>query len=168
MVRNKEYSFQSRLKAHCRFPKQAKLEESVATGIINHAIRTFLLEQASGIAAAADTGGNLLKLNGQYDDGIWTEQDLLWDAEQQETTNSSDILTSSLIPSKNNVVLVSYEKLMRLKDDYVKQLYKTLGIESDHRPIFKDGNAKYEGTTADRQWHDRTIYHRLRNSRNFL
>merc|ERR1711935_1024854 len=31
----------------------------------------------------------------------------------------------------------------KYEHDYVKELYKVLGIESDYQPEFKDGNAKY-------------------------
>ena len=81
--------------------------------------------------------------------GSWKEEedDLLWDPtrfdENDKDQDENDVLHSSLIPSKNNVVLVSYESMMKLKGDYVKQLYEQLGIESDHIPVFKDGNAKY-------------------------
>jgi hypothetical protein len=50
---------------------------------------------------------------------------------------------SSFMPSKNRVVLVSYESLMTIQAPYVKMLFKQLGIESEYMPTMKDGNAKY-------------------------
>jgi len=52
-------------------------------------------------------------------------------------------LAMESLPMGNNVVLVSYETLMLLKDPYVDVLYQSLGIESNHRPHIKDGNTKY-------------------------
>lgn len=40
-------------------------------------------------------------------------------------------------------LLVSYESLMLLDQDYLDFLYKQLGLELDYRPNFKDGNEKY-------------------------
>ncbi len=50
---------------------------------------------------------------------------------------------SSSLPSGNNVFLVSYETLLKLKEVYIRMIYDALGIESDYVPIFKDGNEKY-------------------------
>jgi len=42
----------------------------------------------------------------------------------------------------------SYETLMTLQGSYTKQIYEALGIESDHIPMFRDGNSKYERSKA--------------------
>ena len=69
---------------------------------------------------------------------------ILWNpSKYKKNSKGSDILHSSLIPARNNVVLVSYETMLKMKGGYVKQLYEILGIKSDFAPIFKDGNAKY-------------------------
>jgi hypothetical protein len=52
-------------------------------------------------------------------------------------------LAMSSLPNGNNVVLVSYESLMMLKEPYVKMLYEALGIESNYMPSIRDGNLKY-------------------------
>merc|ERR1712238_605068 len=44
--------------------------------------------------------------------------------------------------SRNNFVLVSYETLMTLQGSYTKHIYEALGIESDHIPLFRDGNSR--------------------------
>ena len=72
-----------------------------------------------------------------------------WNATQfqgRRRLNSSERSGRNLsngIPMGNNVVLVSYESLMMLKDPYVRMLYEALDIDSDHMPFIKDGNAKY-------------------------
>jgi hypothetical protein len=47
------------------------------------------------------------------------------------------------LPFGNNVVLVSYESLVKLEGTYIKMLYNVLGIESDYVPDIKNGNSKY-------------------------
>jgi len=162
VVRDKEMSFKSRSEKHCAFANVAIEEERIATGIINDAIRTFMLGE-DGESVVDDLekreDHNMImnmnmnmNMNSAWNGGIlgsWKEEedDLLWDPtrfdENDKDQDENDVLHSSLIPSKNNVVLVSYESMMKLKGDYVKQLYEQLGIESDHIPVFKDGNAKY-------------------------
>ena len=38
---------------------------------------------------------------------------------------------------------VSYEGLMSLKDEYLLDVYRSLGIHSTYMPEFQDGNEKY-------------------------
>ena len=45
--------------------------------------------------------------------------------------------------NKERVVVVSYEALMILKDSYLLDIYKRLGIDSAYMPEFNDGNEKY-------------------------
>ena len=109
----------------------------IANRIINDAIRTYISEEdereeTQNSATVARTRNN-------------GEEDLLWDNQRfSDGKGGDDILHASLIPSKNNVVLVSYEAMMKMRGEYVQELYKILGIESDHIPKFKDGNAKYK------------------------
>lgn len=56
---------------------------------------------------------------------------------------------SEAISSGNNVVVVSYESLMKLKGVYIQLLYKALGIESNYVPEFRDGNEKYIGVVPN-------------------
>lgn len=53
------------------------------------------------------------------------------------------INTLSQIGNPPELVLVSYESLMALKETYLFDLYRKLGIQSDYIPNFKDGNQKY-------------------------
>ena len=62
-----------------------------------------------------------------------------------------DILYSSLIPAKNNVVLVSYELMMKYEMQYVNALYKILGIQNRFVPEFQDANAKYHQASQPRR-----------------
>ena len=131
VVRDKEMSWKSRLKHHCKYSEEAAKEEDLADKIINEAIRNFILEDEELPGFQRD----------KQDD-----EDLLWDPTgfDPKKSDENNILYSSLIPSKNNVVLVSYEAMMEHKFDYVKELYRVLGIDSDHVPEFKDGNIKYK------------------------
>ena len=40
----------------------------------------------------------------------------------------------------DEVIAVSYETLMMLKEDYLFQIYENLNIQSDYTPDFRDGN----------------------------
>ena len=138
IVRNQKFSFKSKMKSHCTFLDVATEEDGVATDIINQAIQTFILEEK---------GEQITKRK---------DNTLLWDPTKVQLVNnendntSEDLLATSLLPSRNNVVLVSYETLMTLQGSYVKQIYKALGIESDHIPLFIDGNSKYERSKGKR------------------
>jgi len=111
-------------------------EDGVATDIINQAIQNFILEEI---------GEQITKRK---------DNTLLWDPTKVQLVNnendnaSEELLATSLLPSRNNVLLVSYETLMTLQGSYTKQIYEALGIESDHIPMFRDGNSKYERSKA--------------------
>ena len=47
------------------------------------------------------------------------------------------------LPFGDNVVVVSYESLLKLKSTYIEMLYDVLGIDSNYVPTFRNGNAKY-------------------------
>jgi len=148
VVRNEDYSFQSRIHSHCGKIEQARLEERIANGILNDAIRSFLLQQPIHHDEAISTGGNFWQANHSRD-RIWMEDELLWNSEHEIIYDGDDILYSSLIPFRNNVALVSYEKMMQRQGDFVQELFQLLGIESNHTPKFVDGNAKYKNIEKD-------------------
>ena len=53
-------------------------------------------------------------------------------------------MTGSIIPNKNNVVVVSYESMMLLKEAYIDIMFDALGLDSpDEIPFIIDGNRKY-------------------------
>lgn len=73
------------------------------------------------------------------------------DGIRRRLSSASDSVTATL-PMGNNVVLVSFESLIRLKDTYVKMIYKALDIETDYMPLICDANARYvEGYNATAQ-----------------
>ena len=126
VVRDSTISFQARKGAnHCKITSRAKKEEEAGTAIIVDAINKYILEN-------------------DKDRLVTTETYPMWVA---KTFNGGRHirrnLSTSGLPSGQNVVLVSYESLMKLQEVYVEMLYKTLGIESHYQPSFRDGNVKY-------------------------
>jgi hypothetical protein len=139
VVRDEAISFQSRLKAHCHVVELAKEEEGIATAILNDAIKTFFLDDKSGFQSGFDGRWTAKTVHGIIQEASIWDPDLMI----KNKTDPNDLLHSSLIPANNNVVLVSYEAMMKYEQDYVQELYKVLGIESQFQPELKDGNAKY-------------------------
>lgn len=141
VVRDENKSFASRIRKHCDVIELAREEEQIATGILNDVIRTFFLQGK----ARRRLGQNTADL---------IEEHLLWDPitalQNISAIKKDDIMYSSPIPFKNNIVLVSYEAMIRDRKDYIKELYKVLGIESNYIPVFQDGNAKYDKVQQDR------------------
>lgn len=156
VVRDKEISALSRLRVHCQFKAVMEEEEKIATSLLNDAIRTFILEDKEGFRSGF--GGKW------YSNNITDifEEDLLWNSTKYSTMSKEammaamdeakdDILYSSLIPAKNNVVLVSYELMMKYEMQYVNALYKILGIQNRFVPEFQDANAKYHQASQPRR-----------------
>jgi hypothetical protein len=140
VVRDEAMSFQSRLKSgHCQVVELAKEEEGIATAILNDAIKTFFLDDKSGYRSGFDGRWTAKTVHGIIQEAsIWDPGLMI-----ENKTDPSDLLHSSLIPARNNVILISYEAMMKYEQDFVQELYKVLGIESQFQPEFKDGNAKY-------------------------
>jgi hypothetical protein len=160
VTRDENVSFNSRVKSHCRNVTIAKEEEKLASSIINDAINTYILEEdheretdlrqmwdppkyqqpkkEKSIDWLKD-GEKGLKIYDHISASLFNRSS---DRRRLESL-SENTGTFSFIPSKNRVVLVSYESLMTLKAPYIKMLYKQLRIESDRIPTIKDGNAKY-------------------------
>lgn len=155
VVRDKEISALSRSRGHCHFKAVMEEEEKIATSLLNDAIRTFILEDKEGFRSGF--GGKW------YSNNIADifEEDLLWNSTKYSKMSKEammaamdeakdDILYSSLIPAKNNVVLVSYELMMKYQMQYVNALYKILGIQNHFVPEFQDANAKYDQASQAR------------------
>ena len=66
-----------------------------------------------------------------------------------------DIKSSFFTERNELVLLVSYESMILLGDAYVQLLYKTLGIDSDHKPFIKNSNSKYVKETAKKMGNKR-------------
>lgn len=142
---------------HCKDEKLRRQEEEVGSRLIEDAIHTYILNDS-------DEDDKLKKELLPY----------YWSAKQHQEgshNNNTDANNSNknksggdtrrlgglssdnnsvrrrldgALLSKNNVVIVSYESLIKLGATYVKMLYDTLGIESDYiPPVIKNGNEKY-------------------------
>ena len=158
VTRDETVSFNSRLKGHCRNVTIAEEEERLATNIINDAIYKYIL----GEDRARETDLRHLWDPPEYQNVNSSEmrtkkneklkRQKIFLASQTNNSGRRKLgslsgenaeALSSFMPSKNRVVLVSYESLMTLQAPYVKMLFKQLGIESEYMPTMKDGNAKY-------------------------
>ena len=123
VLREQNISRKARSKVHCTNPKRLVKEEKVGTAIMIDAINKYVL-------------------NEEAEKQVTPENFYFWKSkvghDRRQLSSSSHA-----IPHGNNVVLVSYESLMLLKDSYVKVLFETLGIEMNEMPNIVDGNAKY-------------------------
>ncbi len=141
VLHDTDISATARYKGHCRDKYLLAKEEETAKAIIIDAINKYILDKDEK-KVTSET----------YD---------YWHAEQFQSGRrrlsgeglglglgsgsgtGTGLDASMIIPSKNKVVLVSYETMMHLGEVYVEMLYKTLGIESNYMPSFKNGNSKY-------------------------
>jgi len=161
VTRDENVSFNSRLKGHCRNVTIAEEEERLATNIINDAIYKYILEEDRARETDlrhvwdppeyqnVNNAETRAKKNEQMKRKKIFEERLVSQTNNSARRKLGSLLEenadalSSFMPSKNRVVLVSYESLMTLQAPYVKMLFKQLGIESEYMPTMKDGNAKY-------------------------
>lgn len=123
VLREQNISRKARSKSHCTNPERLEMEEKVGTAIIIDAINKYIL-------------------NEEVEKQVTPENFYFWkskNAHDRRQLSSS----SHAIAHGNNVVLVSYESLMLLKDTYVKVLFEILGITMNEVPTVIDGNAKY-------------------------
>jgi hypothetical protein len=126
VIRDSTISLKARKGArHCQNQSRAKKEEEAGTAIIVDAINKYILENDKDRLVTSET----------YP--MWLVKNFNGNGHVRRALSSAGLL------SGQNVVLVSYESLMKLQQVYVELLYKTLGIESDYQPDFKDGNFKY-------------------------
>jgi hypothetical protein len=126
VIRDSTISLKARKSArHCQNQIRAKQEEEAGTAIIVDAINKYILENDKDRLVTSET----------YP--MWLVENFNTKGHVRRALSSTGLL------SGQNVVLVSYESLIKLQQVYVELLYKTLGIESDYEPDFKDGNFKY-------------------------
>jgi hypothetical protein len=66
-----------------------------------------------------------------------------------DATRNAEHPSSS--PSSSSIVIVSYETLMTLHNEYLFQIFQQIGIKFDrgYRPAYKDGNIKYVKSLPD-------------------
>eukprot|EP00980_Cylindrotheca_fusiformis_P020914 scaffold7936_cov135-Cylindrotheca_fusiformis.AAC.1 len=146
VVRDEVIGFASRVQSHCHMPSLAMEEEGIATALLNDAVQTFFLEDGhvqSGLngqwrAAAATNTNTTTVADIIQNKSIWDPTPII-----NNDLDPNDPLRSSLVPANNNVILVSYEAMMKYKQDYIQELYKALNIVSDYQPELRDGNLKY-------------------------
>ena len=126
VVRDDTISFTARA-SHCNDTELRHQEEAVGTKIIDDAINRFILNS-----------------DGE-ESGTTNETLKHWVAKQyQEDGHRGRRRRLSALPSRENVVVISYESMVKLGSTYVKMLYDTLGIESDVIPDnIRDANKKY-------------------------
>jgi hypothetical protein len=133
VVRDDKISYTAR-REHCNNPERRKQEEEVGLELIVDAINTFILNDS--------------------DENVTSKTFDHWVAKQYQTTTDhrnnnhhGSFRRLSALPARNNVVVLSYESLIKLKSTYVRMLYHTLGIESDFSPDIRDSNEKYLNNT---------------------
>jgi len=132
VIREPTVSRNARFHSHCGNQTLLEIEEEIGTDIMIRAINKYILHDRKLSASTY---------------GPWYNE-MLWRETNNTTGRNTDTdpphreLSSALL-SGNNVVLVSYDSLVKMDRVYVKLLYKALGIESDYMPTIDDGNEKY-------------------------
>ena len=132
VVRDDKISYTAR-RSHCNNPELRKQEENVGIELIADAINTFILKDS--------------------DENVTSKTIDHWVATQYQTATDhhnddhGSFRRLSALPSRDNVVVLSYESLIKLKATYVRMLYHTLGIKSDFIPDIRDSNEKYLNNT---------------------
>ena len=135
VVRDDKISYTAR-QSHCTDAKLRQQEEDVGLELIVDAINTFILKD--------DTNEKNVTSK-TFDHWVAKQYQTLTD-DHNDTDGGRRKL--SALPSRDNVVVVSYESLVKLKNTYVRMLYDTLGIESDFVPDIRDSNEKYLNNTV--------------------
>mmetsp|Transcript_8850 Transcript_8850/g.18375 ORF Transcript_8850/g.18375 Transcript_8850/m.18375 type:complete len:380 (+) Transcript_8850:67-1206(+) len=137
VLRDQSISAESRL-GHCNNQTLKDEEEDIGTEIIVRAINKYVMGGGRRLSASS--------YESWYKEMFWEETNDINDNDNNLDDGGHRKL--SALPSGNNVFLVSYESLLKLKEVYVKMMYEALDIESDFMPSFKDGNAKYVKVTT--------------------
>ena len=135
VVREQNISRKARSKYHCKNATRLEEEERVGTAIMIDAINKYILNE-EGVERQVTPENNF---------NFWEYHQNEKDRRRRLLSSSSSTISSSHggMLHGNNVVLVSYESLMLLKDSYLKILFEILGIELNKMPDIKDGNLKY-------------------------
>ena len=133
VLRDQSISAESR-EAHCNNAILKAKEEEIGTEIIIRAINKYVMNGGRRLSTTS--------YGSWYNETFWTQTNDMVDFDNS-LEDARHRKLSSTLPSGNNVFLVSYESLLKLKEVYVNMIYEALDIESDYMPSFKDGNAKY-------------------------
>ena len=134
VIRDENISYAAR-RFHCEDANFRKQEEEVGTELIVNAINTFVLGDTSEKNVTSKT----------YKE---------WVAKKYQPSIASGDgggrrrLGASL-PANNNVIVISYESLVKLGSVYVRMMYDSLSIESDFIPEdIRNSNEKYLNSTS--------------------
>mmetsp|Transcript_26748 Transcript_26748/g.61565 ORF Transcript_26748/g.61565 Transcript_26748/m.61565 type:complete len:259 (-) Transcript_26748:628-1404(-) len=124
---------------HCANLTLLMEEEEIGTDSIARAIHKYILKEDGErrrMPTATTIGAWYRETFSQYADIGGIDRD-------DPVRLRRRLISGSALPSGNNVVLVSYEILMKLPELYIKLIYEALNIESNYVPTAKDGNHKY-------------------------
>ena len=131
MIRDSSISHKARSRDHCKEPSLVRKEEEIGRDIIIDAINKYILQ--------SDKTGEKKVTKENYD--YWRAS--TFSGIHRRLARGRKMGFNSVIPNGNNVVLVSYETLMMLKEPYIKMMFEALDIHSDYVPSIRDGNVKY-------------------------
>lgn len=168
VIRDSNISSTARSRDHCGDTELLEKEEEIGTQIITRAINKYILEakdekvpeetlpmwaakkdqkQRSSYDPTSNEGyysyetdDDFAKNEMNVDEGM-NEIDEYDDDDHE--LNDEWRRSLGALPANNNVVVVSYESLLKLQGTYLKTIYSALDIQSDYMPSFKDGNSKY-------------------------
>lgn len=122
IVRDKTISAAARLREHCTDQKLLEEEERIGTSILIDTINKYILHE-----------------NDHENENEHIISNYKWNP-RSLSASASPLKNGS---SNNNVVLVSYESMIKLGAPYVQMLYESLDIESDFVPDIQNENQKY-------------------------
>lgn len=128
VLRDHDISIAARSRSHCADKERLLEEQQAGRDIIIDAINKYILGEDER-KVTRETYKFWYAKNFQNQDGV--------------RGGGRRLQAMTSLPSKNRVVLVSYESMMELGQVYIKMLYDTLGIETDFVPEVRNGNSKY-------------------------
>eukprot|EP00594_Rhizosolenia_setigera_P006080 CAMPEP_0178951124 /NCGR_PEP_ID=MMETSP0789-20121207/7043_1 /TAXON_ID=3005 /ORGANISM="Rhizosolenia setigera, Strain CCMP 1694" /LENGTH=159 /DNA_ID=CAMNT_0020631945 /DNA_START=162 /DNA_END=641 /DNA_ORIENTATION=+ len=122
IVRDKTISATARLREHCTDQKLLEEEERIGTSILIDTINKYILHE-----------------NDHENENEHFISNYKWNP-RSLSASSSPLKNGT---GNNNVVLVSYESMIKLGAPYIQMLYESLDIESDFVPDIQNENQKY-------------------------
>lgn len=157
VMRDPDISAAARRSSHCKDLDRLKEEEEAGTDIILDAINKFVLG-VNERRVTRDTYKFWYAKNFNSDaaPGVIVKKNVRGGGgENQEDRRKLQMSpvngsAGTLLPKGDNVVLVSYESMLKLGDLYLKMLFEALEIETDYIPHVKNGNSKYVKTEVEK------------------
>jgi len=132
VLRDVDISVASRYKnGHCKVKELLRAEEKAGKAIIRDAINKYILNKDERM--------------------VTPESFEFWKASndnklRRRLSKEDDEMNPAAFPivlTRNKVVVVSYESMVFLGDQYFEILFDTLGIETDFKPQIRNANHKY-------------------------